>query len=151
MSDILYVILFIIGALLIYYRPVKRLLGIPAYWEIGVGSLCVIAFAIHMMMTYVVEKEIEERLAEQPCGSSSPQGACYNLSREVCETAWASGDAICRAEAAPILKERPGALIGPMINRCKARKMDHVLRFNRIKSNTAFCRAYFDYIDDKTK
>ncbi|QLY25263.1 hypothetical protein [Bdellovibrio sp. KM01] len=147
MTDILYVVLLIAGALLIYFRPLAKTLRIPIYWEIGAGSLAIVAFAIHMMVTYVIQAEIEESLAKQPCGSSSPQGQCYNLDRSVCESAWNSVDQGCKDEAAPVLKERPGALIGPIVNRCKARRMDKVLRFNRIKADTALCRAYFEYID----
>ncbi|HWU43269.1 MAG TPA: hypothetical protein VN132_07525 [Bdellovibrio sp.] len=147
MSDLIYAAFFILGALLIYYRPISRSLGIPIYWEVGLGTIAVGAFVLHMTVTYVIQKEVEAELARQPCGPSSPQGACYNLDRSVCESAWANVDRSCRIEAEPILKERPGALMGPTINRCKARKMDQVLRFNRIKSDTAFCRAYFDYID----
>jgi hypothetical protein len=73
------------------------------------------------------------------------------LDRAVCESAWHSADQACRDEAAPVLKQRPGALIGPIVNRCKARRMDKVLRFNRIKADTTLCRAYFDYIDDPSK
>jgi hypothetical protein len=147
MSNIFYTTLLFVGALLIYFRPITRKLGIPAYWEIGLGTVGVVAFVLHMTMTYLVQAEIEDELARKPCGPSSPQGACYNLQRDVCESTWNSFDQTCRADAEPILKARPGALIGPTINRCKARKMDQILRFNRIKSDTAFCRAYFDYID----
>lgn len=147
MSDIIYVVLLILGALLIYFRPLAKATAISPYFEIGAGSLAVVAFCIHMMNTYVVQKEIEEGLSKQPCGTSSPQGVCYNLDRSVCESAWNSVDQGCKDEAAPVLKERPGALIGPIINRCKARRMDKVLRYNRIKADTPLCRAYFDYID----
>ncbi|WP_413578152.1 hypothetical protein ACLVWU_06380 [Bdellovibrio sp. HCB290] len=149
MSDLIYVALLIVGILLIYFRPLARASGISIYWEIGTGSLFVVLFAIHMMNTYVVEREIEQGLAKKPCGASSPQGLCYNLTAEVCETAWNSADKICREEAEPTLKERPGALIGPMVNRCKARRMDKVLRYNRIKEDNSLCRAYFKYIDEK--
>ncbi|UYL07236.1 hypothetical protein B9G69_009270 [Bdellovibrio sp. SKB1291214] len=148
MSDIFYVVLLILGALLIYFRPLARATNVSIYWEIAVGSLAIVAFSIHMLNTYVVQKEIEEGLSKQPCGSSSPQGVCYNLDRTVCESAWNSVDQGCKDEAAPVLKERPGALIGPIVNRCKARRMDKVLRYNRIKADTALCRAYFDYIDN---
>jgi hypothetical protein len=142
MSDIIYVVLLIIGALLIYFRPLAKATQISIYWEIGVGSLAIV------MNTYVVQKEVEEGLAKQPCGPSSPQGMCYNLDRDVCEMAWNNVDAGCKAEAEPVLKERPGALIGPIINRCKARRMDKGFRYNRIKANTVVCRAYFNLIDE---
>ncbi|WP_413558993.1 hypothetical protein [Bdellovibrio sp. HCB209] len=151
MADILYIVLFIIGVLIIYFRPVARLLGVSANWEIGAGSLCIVIFAIHIMNTYVVQREIEEGLSQQPCGTSSPQGICYNLDKEVCLSAWNGADRACREEAEPILKERPGALIGPIVNRCKARRMDKPLRYNRIKEDNPLCKAYFQYIDDKTK
>ncbi|WP_413582855.1 hypothetical protein [Bdellovibrio sp. HCB288] len=122
---------------------------IPIYWDIGAGSLLLVVCLIYVMNTYVVEREIEESVAKQPCGATSPQGVCYNLSREVCETAWNSADQSCREEAAPVLKERPGALIGPMVNRCKARRMDKILRYNRIKEDNPLCRAYFRYVDEK--
>ncbi|MEK2689210.1 hypothetical protein [Bdellovibrio sp. GT3] len=149
MTILFYLALFIIGTLLIYFRPSAKLLRVSIYWDIGVGSLLLVFCLIYVMNTYVVEAEIEESVAKQPCGASSPQGVCYNLTREVCETAWNSVDQSCRDEAAPVLKERPGALIGPMVNRCKARRMDKVLRYNRIKEDNPLCRAYFKYIDDK--
>jgi hypothetical protein len=45
------------------------------------------------------------------------------------------------------VKDRPSALIGPAMNRCKAKKMDRFLRYNRAQSDSPFCKAYFDFIE----
>lgn len=131
------------------YRPLARWTGISVYWEIGTGALGVVVFAIHLSTAYIQSAMLEEELAKQPCGAESPQGRCYSLLPSLCETAWRGAEESCKSETRSILKERPTALIGPIINRCRAKKMDRVLRYNRVNTDIAYCRAYFDFIDQR--
>lgn len=144
---LLFALFFLAGVGLILYRPLARATAIPIYWEIGVGALLVVSFAVHLSATYVQPAMMEEELAKRPCGFSSPQGRCYHLQTAVCETAWKGAEEQCRAEIRGLLKERPSALVGPILNRCRAQKMDQVLHYNRANTETDYCKAYFDFID----
>ncbi|RYZ69732.1 MAG: hypothetical protein EOP09_07195 [Proteobacteria bacterium] len=143
----LFALLLLIGIVLIIARPLARLTGIPIYWEIGAGSLLVIAFLFHLTDSYVAPKFSEEDLANKPCGSASPQGACYTLERALCEKAWDNADSTCKAEVKELLRDRPSAMSGPAVNRCKAKKMDQFLRYNRTNSESPVCKAYFEFIE----
>jgi hypothetical protein len=145
----IYGLLFILGLGIIIFRPLEKSTGISPYWEIGFGSLLVVFFAIAVTSSFVMEPRLEEALAKKPCGASSPQGNCYSLERGLCEAAWQGAESQCKAEMALILKERPSAIIGPAQNRCRAKYMDQALRYNRIKTDSAFCKAYFELIDRK--
>lgn len=146
---IIYGVLFLVGLWFIAFRPLAKAFRIEPYWEIGAGALLIVAFAIHLTSIFVMEPAMEEELAKRPCGSSSPQGRCYTLEKTLCETAWQGAEAQCKNELAGIIKERPSALIGPALNRCRARKMDQVLKFNRTNTDTAYCKAYFEVIEGK--
>jgi hypothetical protein len=100
---------------------------------------------------FITPQMIEEDLAKQPCGSNTPQGYCYHLKRELCEVLWDKAHNECQQEMAEALKSRPTGLVGPAINRCKARHMDKGIRYNRAQTETAYCKAYFEYIEDPTK
>lgn len=142
-------ILFVFGVGLIVYRPMARVTGVSIYWEIGLGALLVVLFAVHLSATYVQPAMIEEELAKRPCGDDSPQGLCYSLQPSLCEMAWRGAEEHCGGEIHEILKDRPSALAGPMMNRCRAKKMDRVLRYNRANTDTAYCKAYFEFIEKK--
>jgi len=142
-------ILFLAGVALIVYRPLARATAISIYWEIGLGALCVVAFAIHLSITFVQPAMIEEELAKSPCGESSPQRLCYSLQPSLCQSAWRGAEESCRLEVKAILKERPSALVGPVLNRCRARRMDQALRYNRANTDTAYCKAYFQFIEKR--
>lgn len=145
----LYAILFVVGLGLIIFRPLARALRISPYWEIGAGVFLAILFAIQLISVFVVVPAMEQEVAKKPCGEDSPQGQCYHLQKSLCDTAWQRAESQCKAELAGILKERPSALIGPQLNRCRARKMDQVLKYNRANTDTAYCKAYFEYIEGK--
>ncbi|MBC7370213.1 MAG: hypothetical protein H7326_01525 [Bdellovibrionaceae bacterium] len=145
----LFTLLLVIGIVLIVLRPLARLTGIPIYWEIGAGSLLVIFFLFHMTSTYVAPTFSEEDLAKKPCGSASPQGACYTLERSLCEKAWDNADTTCKGEVKELLKDRPSAISGPAVNRCKAKKMDQFLKYNRTNSDDPVCKAYFEFIQSR--
>jgi hypothetical protein len=136
----------ILGLLLLIFRPLARAKKISSNWEIAFGALAIIGFFFFIATNYIVPTVIERDLAAQPCGSESPQGACYTLTRSLCEAAWQNADLACKAELSVVQKDRPTALIGPKLNRCKARRMDQTLHFNRINNDSVYCRAYFDYI-----
>ncbi|HEY8272706.1 MAG TPA: hypothetical protein VIG33_17560 [Pseudobdellovibrionaceae bacterium] len=148
-ETLIYGFLFVLGFCLIIFRPIERSIGVSPYWEIGFGSLLVIFFAIFITSSFILEPMFEEDLAKKPCGGSSPQGNCYSLEHSLCETAWQGAESQCKAEMDLILKARPSALIGPTMNRCRAKRMDQALRFNRINTHTSYCKAYFEYIDRK--
>ncbi|WP_413287742.1 hypothetical protein [Bdellovibrio sp. HCB337] len=147
MTTIIFGILFLLGVGLIIARPLEKATGISMYWEIGAGALLVVMFAIHLSSTYVQPAMMEEEIAKRPCGEDSPQGLCYNLTKSLCETAWASAEARCKAEVSGILKNRPSALVGPIMNRCRAQKMDLELRYNRANTDTGYCKSYFEFIE----
>jgi hypothetical protein len=150
MMEILFYILLLAVALgLIVYRPLARWTDISIAWEIGAGALLVILFLIHVTDTFITPTFSEDDLAKKPCGASSPQGACYSLEHELCEKAWDNSDSQCKTEVAAILKDRPSAITGPYLNRCKARKMDQALRYNRTNTASPFCQAYFSFIQAK--
>jgi hypothetical protein len=146
---VFYSILFVLGLVFIFFRPLAKLLGIQPYWEIGAGALFSIAFVFHLTTIFVMEPAMEEELAKKPCGESSPQGRCYTLEKSLCETAWQGAEAQCKTELAQFIKEHPSGLIGPALNRCRARKMDQVLKFNRTNTESDYCRAYFEAIQGK--
>jgi hypothetical protein len=136
----------LLGLLLMIFRPLARARKISENWEVAAGTLAIIGFLIFVTTHYVVPTVIERDLASQPCGAESPQGACYALTRGLCEAAWQNADSACKAELSVVQKDRPTALIGPKLNRCKARRMDQTLHFNRTNEDSVYCRAYFDYI-----
>lgn len=136
----------LLGLLLLIFRPLARARRISETWEVAAGTLAIIGFLIFVMTQYIVPTVIERDLASQPCGPESPQGACYTLTRGLCEAAWQNADTACKAELSVVQKDRPTALIGPKLNRCKARRMDQTLHFNRTNEDSVYCRAYFDYI-----
>lgn len=138
----------IAGIFLIVKQPLARKAGISNYWEIGFGSITIISFLIYLMSTFVTPRMIEEDLAKQPCGSDTPQGRCYNLKRDLCETLWEKAHGECQQEMADIFKSRPTGLVGPTLNRCKARHMDKGIRFNRANTDSKYCQTYFHYIED---
>ncbi|MGZ3745204.1 MAG: hypothetical protein ACXWRE_12810 [Pseudobdellovibrionaceae bacterium] len=150
MSEILiYGILFILGLGLIIFHPIEKATGISPNWEIGFGSLLVVFFAIFVTSSFILEPMLEEDLGKKPCGMNSPQGQCYKLESSLCETAWGDAEKQCKTEMDIVLKSRPSALIGPALNRCRAQRMDQALRYNRVNTQTAYCKAYFEYIDRK--
>jgi hypothetical protein len=150
MLELLVFILSLIAAvLLMTFRPLAKSTGIPIHWEMGLGALVIISFCFYITTKHLAPIMIEKDLAQQPCGSGSPQGACYSLTRAVCEAAWLNAETTCKVEYSEVSKARPTALIGPTLNRCKARRMDQTLHFNRVHENSAYCRAYFDYIEEK--
>lgn len=146
---VLSVVLCVLGLVLIAFRPLERVLGIPPYWEIGAGALFIILFAFQMTSFFVMESAMEEELAKRPCGPESPQGRCYSLEKSLCETAWQGAEAQCKNELASYVKQNPSGLIGPAMNRCRARKMDQVLRYNRTNTETEYCKAYFGVVEGK--
>ncbi|MNL32892.1 hypothetical protein D3C87_1547700 [compost metagenome] len=145
-ETIVYLSILAAGILLMIYRPLSRRAGILPYWEIGAGVLAIIFFIIFVYSSYITPQRIEEDLAKAPCGSNTPQGICYSLDRKVCETMWEKAHLECRQEMADVLASRPTGLIGPALNRCKAKKMDKVVHFNRANTESAYCKAYFEYI-----
>lgn len=146
-ESIVYLSILTFGILLMIYRPLSKRAGILPYWEIGAGALSIIFFVIFIYSSYITPQRIEEDLAKAPCGSNTPQGICYSLERKVCETMWEKANAECRIEMSDVLASRPTGLIGPALNRCKAKKMDRVVHFNRANTNSAYCKAYFQYIE----
>jgi hypothetical protein len=147
MSEIIfYSVLLVAGLALIFGRPLARSMNLPIYWEVGAGSLLIIAFLFFLTEGYET-RITEEDLAKRPCGTDSPQGACYSLERGLCEKAWDNADRVCKTEVANVIKDRPSALLGPIMNRCKAKKMDQFLRYNRAKTDSPFCKAYFEFIE----
>ncbi len=142
-----YFFIFFVAAGLIAFRPLSRLTKISIYWEIAAGALLVIFFIFSLTNTYVTPTISEEDLAKKPCGTASPQGACYSLEKDLCEKAWANAEASCKAEVTQQMKDRPSAIIGPAVNRCKAKKVDQFLRFNRTNTESPFCKAYFEFIE----
>lgn len=146
---VFYIVLCVLGLGLAFYRPLSRLLGIQPYWEIGAGSLFTILFVIHLTSIFVMEPAMEEELAKRPCGPDSPQGRCYSLEKSLCESAWQGAESQCKSDLAQFIKERPSGLIGPALNRCRARRMDQVLKFNRTNTDSNYCRAYFEAIEER--
>ena len=136
------------GIFLIVKQPLARQTDISNYWEIGIGAIAIIAFLIYLMSAFVTPNMIEQELAKQPCGSDTPQGRCYNLKRDLCETLWEKATQECQLEMADIFKNRPTGLVGPTLNRCKARHMDKGIRFNRADTESTYCKTYFEYIED---
>lgn len=148
-ATIIYGLLFVTGLWLIFRRPLAKATGLPPYWEVGIGALLVIAFTIHLTGVLVMEPAMEAELAKRPCGADSPQGHCYSLEQSICESAWHRAEVQCKEELAGVLKDRPSALIGPALNRCRARRMDQVLKYNRAHTDTPYCKAYFAIIEAK--
>src|SRR5437868_10835886 len=126
----IYGLLFVLGLGLIIFRPLEKATGVSPYWEIGLGSLFVVFFAIFLTSSFVMEPMLEEDLAKKPCGSSSPQRNCYSLEQALCETAWQGAESQCKVEMSQSLKDRPSPPIGPTLNRCRAKRMDQALRYN---------------------
>jgi hypothetical protein len=145
---IVFSLVLIAGIFLIVKRPLAQATGISIYWEVGVGAGAIITFLIFLSTAFITPSMIEEDLAKQPCGTNTPQGYCYNLKRDLCVVLWDKAHQECQLEMADALKSRPTGLIGPAINRCKARHMDKGIRFNRAQTETAYCKAYFEYIED---
>jgi hypothetical protein len=143
-----YGIVFMIAVGLIAFRPLSRQTGVAVYWEIGTGTLLILFILFSLTSTWVPTPGLnDDDLAKKPCGTESPQGACYSLEKGLCEQAWANADAGCKAEIASLVRERPSALVGPAMNRCKSKKMDQFLHYNRAKTATPFCKAYFEFIE----
>lgn len=139
-----------IGAFyMIWRQPLSHRFGISMNWEIGLSSLVIIGFCFYLATEYWIPRMIERDLAEQPCGRQSVQATCYNLTHSICELAWHTAETSCKSEFAAISQARPTALIGPGLNRCKARRMDQTLRLNRIHEDSPYCKAYFNYIDER--
>jgi len=148
-DTVVFGILLAIGLLFMVFRPVSKFLLKPAYWDISAGTITIIVFLIYVMSAYVSPAMIEEDLSREPCGSNTPQGACYNLERNLCENIWQKMTELCKQELADVIKARPTGLIGPALNRCSARKMDKAVRFNRAHADSAYCHAYFKYLEEK--
>ncbi len=146
---IIYGLLFILGLGLISFRPIEKTTGISPYWEIGFGSLLVVFFAITVTSNFVMEPMNEEELAKKPCGASSPQGSCYSIEYSLCEIAWQRAESHCKSEMAQVMRDRPSALIGPTLSRCRAKQMDQALRYNRTNTDSAYCKSYFEHIDKR--
>lgn len=142
-----YFLVLLLGAGLIVFKPLSQLTKVSIYWEIGFGALLIIIFLFSITKTYVTPQISDEDLAKKPCGSSSPQGACYSLEKDLCEKAWANAEASCKAEVTQLMKDRPSAIIGPAVNRCRAKKVDQFLRFNRTNTESPFCKSYFEFIE----
>lgn len=146
---IFYGVLFVLALGLLFFRPFSRFFGVQPYWDFGGGALLTILFVIQMTTFFVMEPAMEEELAKRPCGNDSPQGRCYSLEKSLCESAWQGAEQQCKAELAQFVKDRPSGLVGPALNRCRARRMDQVLKFNRINTETAYCQAYFEAIEER--
>jgi hypothetical protein len=146
-ETIVYMLILVAGIFLMINRPLARKAGIAPYWEIGVGALTVVIFMIYLVSAYVTPRMIEEDLAKAPCGIDTPQGYCYALDRKLCETLWEKANGECRVELADVIAARPTGLIGPTLNRCKAKKLDKVVHFNRNHTDTNYCKAYYEYIE----
>ena len=150
MIDLVACTLTVIAAVFLFKKkPFSRLLEVSGLWDIGLGVLLLITVIFYLTSTYVTRQIIEDDLAKQPCGEQSPQGRCYSLNRELCESLWEKANEACQKEVEEVLKAHPTALIGPAANRCKARQMDKAIRFNRIKADSQYCRAYFKFIDEQ--
>lgn len=148
LEGLLFTLLFLLGLVAMFVRPLSRFRKISNAWEVGFGVLAMIVCFFYLTENYFLVSEIEKDLAKRPCGDESPQGACYSLDKQLCEKAWETSEGPCHAEMAPVIRERPGALLGPAINLCKARRMDQVFHFNRANTNTAYCKAYFKYLEE---
>lgn len=146
---VIYLVICVLGLWLAFARPLEKALRIPPYWEIGAGALFTILFVFHLTTIFIMEPAMEEELAKRPCGPDSPQGRCYSLEKSLCESAWQGAETQCKSDLAQYMKERPSGLIGPALNRCRARRMDQVLKFNRTNTDSAYCRAYFDVIEER--
>ncbi len=141
------VILLATGCLVIATRPLSRFFKSPLYWDVGLGTGVLIVFIIYLMMAVINPIMTEEDLAKEPCGSQSPQGACYKLESSTCKAIWGKSVNECKQEFANEFKARPTALIGPAINRCAARKMDKSVHYNRVNSATNYCKSFFKYLE----
>lgn len=143
------IIVLAIGLLFVGFRPLSRFFLTPRYWDISAGAGVLIILIIYLMTAIVTPGMIEEDLAKEPCGSQSPQGACYKLDPNLCRSLWDKSFSECKQELANNFNAHPTALIGPVINRCSARKMDKAVRYNRANSTTGYCQSYFRYIEEQ--
>lgn len=141
----------VLAALVLMKQPLSRRFGVSNLWDVGVGTVVIMTVIFYLISNFVAQQIIEDDLAKQPCGVNSPQGRCYTLNRELCESLWAKADQECKAELADFLKLHPTSLVGPAASRCIARQMDKAIRFNRINADTPYCRAYFKFIEKQPR
>ncbi len=143
----IYLAILILGIFLIVKRPLANKTGLSIYWEISLGAVAVLVFSLYIISSYITPPMIEQDLAKQTCGSDTPQGRCYSLERKACETLWEKVAEDCRQQMADLMKARPTGLTGPALNRCKARRLDKIIHFNRAQTDSHYCKEYFKYIE----
>lgn len=148
LETIIYCLILIACLLLMFFKPISKYTLSSRYIDYGIGTVVLIILFIVVIATYVSPAMIEEDLAKEPCGSATPQGVCYSIDHGLCQSLWQKARGDCQIEMSDIIKSRPTGLIGPGLNRCSARKMDKAIRYNRAKTESAYCKAYFKYIEE---
>lgn len=150
MDTLLYIIAFAVSIWIIAKKPISKLLDQNGVWDYIVSTIGILLFVLHLTSTYLLPKLMFEETANLPCGPASPQGLCYTLKQEVCENAWNSFHETCKIERADEIKAKgPSGLVGPIITKCKAQKLDKIFKFNRTQSSSIICGAYFNYIESE--
>ncbi len=136
----------LVGLFLVWKNPIHKIFSSSTILDNSIGSILIIIFILRLTTLYLASVSIEE-MANVPCGQNTPQAKCYRLDQTVCKTAWSQTEFNCKTELAEVIKEKgPGALIGPMIRRCQAAKLDRMFKSLRANTDSFYCTTYFDEI-----
>lgn len=147
---ILFTLLLLLSFWLFIKRPISTYLGQNGAWDYVFATVGSLLFILHITSVYIVPKLVFEDTANEPCGPASAQALCYTINQNICENAWNSFHEICKIEKAAEIKAKgPSGLVGPIITKCKAQKLDKIFRFNRTNSTSLICSAYFNYIESE--
>lgn len=134
----------LVGLFLVWKNPIHKIFSTTTAIDNSIGSLLIIVFILRLTSLYLASVSLEE-MANFPCGQNTPQAKCYRLDATVCKTAWSQSELNCKSELAEVIKEKgPGALIGPMIRRCQAAKLDRMFKSLRANTDSFYCSTYFE-------
>jgi hypothetical protein len=84
-----------------------------------------------------------------PCSPDGSVARCYNISEHLCTLIWEKSEAACKAYVDK-QKFPPGRLVGPIMLRCQALKVDEAFSASR-KSNPECEQMHRDLEDWKKR
>ncbi|MBL7542720.1 MAG: hypothetical protein JNL11_02840 [Bdellovibrionaceae bacterium] len=144
--EISFLVPFFLGLYLFIKTPLNSRYGGPTWSDPLLGFGLILITAVYF---YLAHYSGQILIAQEsgPCGPRSRQMECYNLTQDICVSAWTSSSGDCEEKVEQIRKTRPSFLSGAFLYTCVGRNFDKMMHYNRKTEISSRCQAYFQKID----
>jgi hypothetical protein len=131
-------LLLALALFLIFGSPLFKL-GAPRTFEIGLSTVFILIFMLHLGMAVIYPKIEADDEDSRPCGRKTKEFQCYNLTREVCLSAYSHYHSDCTEEARAAAKG-PTQLVGSTVRHCISERFKKYMSYNLKTDAPADCK-----------